>query len=254
MLQNPNITISVPNLEADILDRSHSDPITKALAVVQSVGLVIQSIARVACGLSISQLELATMAFILCAAVMYRFWWNKPFNVERRSIVVGTLHHGTHEYPSVKAICPLHLRVGDTKFADLIEYLLPERAEHGFWPGVAFHITGSLFSAVHVAAWNWTFRSPLIQLLWRCFSLSALASTLSPLFITVSLAFILNFPVTEKVEDLMYSVGSYLALLGLIIYFISRLGILVLTFYCFSSMPQKVYERLDWTSFIPHFA
>jgi hypothetical protein len=42
----------------------------------------------VASGLSITQLELATMAFVACALIMYIFWWHKPFDVERSQVLV----------------------------------------------------------------------------------------------------------------------------------------------------------------------
>ncbi|KAK0732226.1 hypothetical protein B0H67DRAFT_464013, partial [Lasiosphaeris hirsuta] len=62
----------------DIIDRGKSDAFTKAFAIAQSSWLVASSIARVYHDFGITQLELATMAFILCAFVMYIFWWNKP--------------------------------------------------------------------------------------------------------------------------------------------------------------------------------
>lgn len=59
--------------ETDIRDRGHSAFITKVLTIVQSGWLVIQSIARLYRGLATSQLELNTMAFIICTVVMYGF-------------------------------------------------------------------------------------------------------------------------------------------------------------------------------------
>jgi hypothetical protein len=38
---------------------------------VQSIWLVVQSIARVSVGLPITQLELATIALVFCALIMY---------------------------------------------------------------------------------------------------------------------------------------------------------------------------------------
>jgi hypothetical protein len=72
----------------DIKDRSKTDAFSKVFAIVQSSWLVVQSITRVASGLSLSQLELATMAYIIPAAVIYGFWLEKPFGVEH----VTTIH------------------------------------------------------------------------------------------------------------------------------------------------------------------
>jgi len=72
----------------DIKDRSKTDAFSKVFAIVQSSWLIVQSITRVASGLSLSQLEPATMAYIIPAAVMYGFWLEKPFDVEH----VTTIH------------------------------------------------------------------------------------------------------------------------------------------------------------------
>jgi hypothetical protein len=37
-------------------------------------------------------------------------------------------------------------------------------------------------------------------------------------------------------------------------YVVARLGLIVLIFYCFCSMPAGVYETVHWTDFLPHVA
>jgi hypothetical protein len=70
-------------------DRSKADVFTKIFAIVQCTWLVIQSITRASIGLPITQLELVTMAYVVCAVVMYGFWWYKPFGVEHVTTVPG---------------------------------------------------------------------------------------------------------------------------------------------------------------------
>jgi hypothetical protein len=60
---------------------------------VQSVWLVVQCISRVSAGLPITQLELATMALVFCALLMYTLWWDKPFGVERRVTIHANYGH-----------------------------------------------------------------------------------------------------------------------------------------------------------------
>ncbi|KAF4503072.1 hypothetical protein FAGAP_626 [Fusarium agapanthi] len=74
--------------EEDIRDLGKSDAFTKVFALLQCTWLVVQSIARTAQGHAISQLELATLAFIPCALVMYILWWQKPFGIERRHVLL----------------------------------------------------------------------------------------------------------------------------------------------------------------------
>ena len=60
---------------------------------MQSVWLVVQCISRVSAGLPITQLELATMALVFCALLMYTLWWDKPFGVERRVTIHANYGH-----------------------------------------------------------------------------------------------------------------------------------------------------------------
>lgn len=65
-------------------DRSKADGFTKAFACVQSAWLIIQSIARVAAGLSHHAAGTCNYStgFVICALAMYILWWDKPFDVE----------------------------------------------------------------------------------------------------------------------------------------------------------------------------
>jgi hypothetical protein len=64
-----------------ITDKSKADPIDKSLVCVQAGWLIVQRIARLAAGLPIILLELATLAHCLCALVMYALWWHKPLDI-----------------------------------------------------------------------------------------------------------------------------------------------------------------------------
>lgn len=86
---NPgNLLAAFPDLrlpqEQNIQDFSKADAFTKGFACVQSVWLMVQSIARASQGLPITQLELSTIDFVICALIMYLLWWEKPFGVEQR--------------------------------------------------------------------------------------------------------------------------------------------------------------------------
>ena len=61
--------------------------LVKPFACAQSGWLVAQSIARASVGLPITELELATMAFVVCSLIMYILWWHKPFDVEHKTVI-----------------------------------------------------------------------------------------------------------------------------------------------------------------------
>ena len=54
--------------------------------------------------------------------------------------------------------------------------------------------------------------------------------------------------------QLLLSILLPLGVIVLCCYIVSRLALLVLTIYCFTSMPVSAYAKLDWTDFLPHFS
>ena len=64
--------------EAEIKDHAKSDGVAKLLAVVQSLWVVVNVLARAAYHLPISPLELSTVAYVFCAVIAYALWWHKP--------------------------------------------------------------------------------------------------------------------------------------------------------------------------------
>lgn len=71
----------IPPTEQEINDRSKSDPFSKSLALVQTLWFAMQCIARHIEHLPITQLEIATLAYIIPIVGIYICWWNKPLGV-----------------------------------------------------------------------------------------------------------------------------------------------------------------------------
>lgn len=77
--------IEFPTLtKEDIEDKSKSDALAKGLVIIQTLWFIIQCIARGVQGLSITELEIVTLAFCSLNGAMYFFWWHKPLDVQRR--------------------------------------------------------------------------------------------------------------------------------------------------------------------------
>ncbi|KAF3001605.1 hypothetical protein E8E14_006062 [Neopestalotiopsis sp. 37M] len=190
--------------EEDIKDRSKADPFTKAFALVQAGWLVLQSCARKSAGLQITELELMTMAFTVCALVTYILWWHKPFDAERSAIV-------SLPASRCEAIYEV-LRLPDTPISfarfrrrqhkvdldsdSFLSMVVDVGEERGrmtpeFISSVALYVFGAIFSAIHFAAWNWDFPLPIVQTLWRSFCCAALGSATLPL---VTVFLILSTP------------------------------------------------------------
>ncbi|KAK7019390.1 hypothetical protein VNI00_018103 [Paramarasmius palmivorus] len=60
---------------------SHSDVITKSIAVIQTTWFILQVIARAVEGLAITELEIITVGFAILNFGTYFLWWNKPLRV-----------------------------------------------------------------------------------------------------------------------------------------------------------------------------
>ncbi|KAH8164088.1 hypothetical protein CIB48_g4146 [Xylaria polymorpha] len=193
--------------ESDIEDKSKGDSLVKTIAVLQALRLALDCIARSTQQLAISTLEIATLAYLPCSLLAYYFWWCKPLDVQAPIPVSISMSKGAcvnlksvqemvdgssstastseadmkpeflhfnhpplrikrqryHSFPLAKKIW--HLGMPNFKEEDEWVKSLPDCyfADLGFMVSL-----GSIaFGAVHFAAWNFEFKTPLERLLWR---------------------------------------------------------------------------------------
>jgi hypothetical protein len=242
------------------MDRSKADPFTKVFALVQAGWLVLHSCARKIVGLPITELELMTMAFTICALVTYILWWHKPFDAERSAVV--SLPKSCYNAIQVVLGSPYDTGKSLTEFRQNqhnvdVDWgffigiigginVKPSLENPDFVCSLTLYVFGAIFSAVHFAAWNWIFPLPIVQTLWRCFCCVALGSALLPAAV---------FSTRDSLDRYWNSRAARTLLLAFIVVnTISRLALIGLTFYCFSSMPANMYQELNWTLFLPHFS
>ncbi|KAG2016333.1 hypothetical protein CC2G_009508 [Coprinopsis cinerea AmutBmut pab1-1] len=129
--------------------------------------------------------------------------------------------------------------------------------------GVPVLAVAVLFGGLHCVAWSWTFSSPSSQLLWRIF---ALCITLSPL-VTVMLSFPYAVSVAYKewldrnvetsgarglIMKVLVHIGDGTILLSLVVYMISRIILLVVTFIELRYLPPSAHRTVEWSELIPH--
>ena len=193
-------------------------------------------------GLPITELELATVGFVVCAFIMYVLWWDKPFDVDQRTVVLlnypewfltrleqWEIEAGTGD------------RVPDQDTLGLLDLVEDERIR---LPDLAFYSTATVFSALHFSAWNWKFPSPIVRTLWRAFSIAAFGSVLINLLLFLSCKLSFNVDWLLRVYILPFAASTNV---------VSRLGLIILIFYYFSGMPAGIYETVDWTKLFSHF-
>lgn len=80
--------------EEEIKDRSKGDMFVKVIAVGQIVWSVIQIIVRATRRLAVSPLEIAVVAFAVCAVLICGLYWNKPQRVNATKTI--QLREGIH--------------------------------------------------------------------------------------------------------------------------------------------------------------
>ncbi|KAK3385199.1 hypothetical protein B0H63DRAFT_559864, partial [Podospora didyma] len=70
----------------EILDKSKSNGLAKALVCVQATWFRAQCITRICQALPITLLELSSFGHSVCALVIYVLWWYKPTGIELPAI------------------------------------------------------------------------------------------------------------------------------------------------------------------------
>lgn len=82
LLLSQKCRLSLPQIKAEaILDCSKADTVAKTLVCIQAAYLIVQCACRLAAKLSISPLEVNTLGHVLCALLMYSFWFSKPKDI-----------------------------------------------------------------------------------------------------------------------------------------------------------------------------
>ncbi|KLO05558.1 hypothetical protein SCHPADRAFT_814071, partial [Schizopora paradoxa] len=76
-------------LKTSITDRSRSNGLSKALLFIQVAWfcLPVSCLSRWMDGLSLSLLEITTIAHAMCTMLSYTIWWNKPRNIEEPTLI-----------------------------------------------------------------------------------------------------------------------------------------------------------------------
>ncbi|KAF8850453.1 hypothetical protein BDZ45DRAFT_708349 [Acephala macrosclerotiorum] len=263
LLKLPNFT------QEELQDRSKEDGLVKAIAIAQLTWSIVQIITRAVKRITISQLELATIAFAACAVIIYLLGWTKP----KKSATIQQYQKGVKdditrsEYLSIVKFIwnprrpirtpttPLRSRFRNDEAPGVIEKTGKE--EIGIKIGIMASIVGSagaiLFGGIHVAAWNFAFPTHLELVLWRYTSISrALCQRyLRKRYPPVKKDELLDensLPNAQRIPLLiLYHISPALGLL----YIISRLFLLVEIFRSLCFLPPSAYLS-TWATNFPH--
>jgi len=76
-----------------ISDKSKADSLAKTLALAQASWLILDTISRWAQSLTVTTLELNTVAHALCALLVFYIWWHKPLDVTEPTRITAEAIH-----------------------------------------------------------------------------------------------------------------------------------------------------------------
>ncbi|KAL6825959.1 hypothetical protein J3E69DRAFT_366517 [Trichoderma sp. SZMC 28015] len=252
--------------EEEIKDKSKGDLFVKMIAVGQIAWSVIQIIGRAARRLPVSPLEVAVVAFAVCAVIIHALYWHKP----QRVGITTTIHLKETSLTEDGAISEEVLTA--LNHAQKIKRFFGEFVFDDPSPGspisldseheelgeeVIIAVMGAMvFGAIHVVAWNFAFPSRVELIFWRC---ASLFTTAGPLGFFIWMMLLNVFEVTKESKrpsDRLLKLVSgtvYYGVLVLLIflYIVARLFILVEMFRTLCFLPLGSYVS-TWTSSIPH--
>ncbi|KAG7447852.1 uncharacterized protein BT62DRAFT_1075177 [Guyanagaster necrorhizus] len=241
----------------EIDDRSKGDGLSKGLAILQATWFILQCAARIARNLPITILETVAIGYAVFTVINYWAWWHTPLQAGLPS-------------PSILDSRPQHFRLLSTFFGgDVIEHVAGPSKEEGaprLWSGhpnndTLFYVVtggallGTLFGAVHCAAWRSHFATSIEKNIWRVSSLY-IAFIPIPIIVTTFTAEKLAayFGFTERDQDNPWFGGAYrlLWILFYMVYIVARGFLLLEPFLAMRSLPPGAFVNIEWIDFLPH--
>ncbi|KAJ6565564.1 hypothetical protein DFH09DRAFT_1473707, partial [Mycena vulgaris] len=239
-----------------IMGRGKGDALSKGVALTQGLWFITQCLARVHQHLPVTELEVATLAFAVVNVFIWAIWWKKPLDVEQ-PIRIGPVE----EQPD-SGLTTQHLGWGD-RFVGVVtgNYSEPDynpmvsTSVPSFWSAAdrwhdgsrrAFSMecfVGSIFGAIHCAAWSADFPSTDEMWMWRVCSLivAALPMLLGALAI--------SSVIIDENHHLTLGAIFAAAIPG---YIVARLFLVILPFTALRALPPSVFTDVNWSVYIPH--
>jgi hypothetical protein len=272
LLRSKGLLPKLPYITLEELnDKSKSDSLIRAITIVQIIWMVIQIIARAFRSLAISQLEVSVTAFATCAIILYGINWEKPkgvqvpitiisypgpFPKDTMEIVEGDrnpatgffgglvdIGEGATKWPLGKPIPNLYMRHAPWINHITSGFYATQSDIFGLFLGT------TVFGAVHIAAWNFVFPTPVESLLWKISAV--LCTTLGLVFggyVWTSGFFYLHN------NGWLYLIPLYSTVILIpVSYMVCRLFLVVEIFRCLCFLPPSAYVA-TWVTNVPHVA
>ncbi|KAF4604355.1 hypothetical protein EYR40_001534 [Pleurotus pulmonarius] len=257
--------------EKDIKDKSKGDPLSKTVAIAESLWFATQCIARGIEGFAVTELELTALAFCLIHLFMYILWWHKPRCVQRTIRINCPLKTDTsavlerrmarRRWRPVQVLqsIPLLGMVVEAMFISPNSRPFHERlwSEHdrqavvyggasnksGIYVGTA---VGLVFGVIHAIAWNFHSPTTTEKWLWRASSLVMVA--IPPLSILRPSP--MDSP--TRIQRARSILLTFISRMCSPVYIIARSSLFLIALLQLRDLPPSAFRSVQWVTLIPH--
>ncbi|KAJ7751593.1 hypothetical protein B0H16DRAFT_822449 [Mycena metata] len=248
--------------EADILDKSKGDALSKGVALAQALWFVTQCVARTSQCLPLTELEVATLAFAILSSITRLMWWWKPLDVQQPIILIksedeidpleaeGPNPISMQRVYTIDGVLtgqyPYYSPISATSVPSFYSTRIGDSDPYTLVVGAGVFGSGAIFGAIHCAAWNTVFPSVVEMRLWRM--ASGFIAGYPVLFLAVgSLYTILDEP-----GDIAGAFVGIFLLIGLVFYPFCRLVLSVLSFTTLRALSSADFVDVNWSKYFPH--
>jgi hypothetical protein len=263
----------------DIKERSNGDALSKGVGLVQGLWFTTQCLARVHQHLPVTELEVATLAFVTVNIPVWLLWWDKPLDVQR-PIPIGPkedremANNEPVDNQEASIVPPGETGLkGEAKrwqtsflegMAGFLNGYYPDYHTRSYTSVPSFWSTnggndkalysflieclvGTIFGVIHCMAWNADFPSTDEMWMWR--SCSVLVAALPVIVGLITIA------VAGDILDLHSAMGTIGALFSAFdtpAYIIARLFLIILPLIALRAPPPGALADVNWSVYIPH--
>ncbi|KAH6911637.1 hypothetical protein BKA70DRAFT_1098975, partial [Coprinopsis sp. MPI-PUGE-AT-0042] len=250
----------------ELMDKSKTNLLARTIAYSQMLWFCTNFIGRLVEGLTITKLEVASLAYVAMTLAAYYFWMDKPLDVDCPIIVAegtegsfGNLDTARVEIPQPDKRCQWCRRTSHchcpqwSRECEAVGTYLIMRQNMDFLQRFdeESQLARSLsafsyaaFGGIHCIAWNFAPYSEVEQWLWRVASVAVAAVPL----LVPSLGFL-----SDDTHESLWRVWVFLVLFpGFLVFIPARMIILILPFLELTHLPADAFKTVSWDDFFPH--
>ncbi|KAF7349993.1 hypothetical protein MVEN_01300800 [Mycena venus] len=248
----------------EIADKSKGDALSKGVALAQGIWFTTQCLARVHQHLAVTELEVATLAFAVVNVFIWLLWWDKPLDVQLPIII------GPPTPVDTEPITPAQKPRFDRFIDSIVGYIegdydpLSSTSVPSFWsPPTSSNfqfgimgitaLAGTVFGAIHCAAWNTDFLTAVERWIWRSSSVVILTVPVV-LFVDALLGFIIETTAfgEKNLGAIALTIAEMVFYGSSLMYIAARLILIALPVAALRFLRSSAFMDVNWSAYIPH--